>query len=184
MSLDLRLRLRRCEGERRQEFFHRTHLIIERQHWLHGPDMARLVGAETPSWARLRQLISERFDRFWCGHFRTGGAFERLDELEGRRVAIDRLLGERAGEHRLQRRKMGPGQWRHGFDRVHSRSDQSPTPQHLVDDRREAEDIRPTIPARSRQAFRGRVWAANGSRRADMLERPSHTYADDAGAFW
>src|SRR5215813_8817220 len=184
MSLDLRLGLRRREGELRQEFFRRTHLIIKRQQWLHRPNVARLVGAETPSWARLRQLVSERFDRFWRGYFGAGRAFERLDELEGCRVAIDGLLGERAGKHRLQGRKMGPGKWRHGFDRVHSRSDQSPPPQHLVHDRREAEHIRPAIPTRSRQAFRGRVWAANRSRRADMLERPSNTDADDAGTFW
>src|SRR5262249_3306616 len=101
MSLDLRLGLRRREGELRRECFRRTHRIIKRQQWLHRPNVARLVGAETPSWARLRQLVSERFDRFWCGYFGAGCAFERFDELEGRRVSIDRLLGKRAGEHRL-----------------------------------------------------------------------------------
>ena len=142
--------------ERQQQFRHRGHSL------------------------RLHDTKTSRFGR---GCLRADSAFERLDKFRGRRKPVDRLLGKRAGKHRLQCREMCPRERRHRVDRLQSGSNDSPAPQHLVDDRGQAEDVGPMIPGRSLHALGRRVWPANRHGRADPFERSRNPEADDASAF-
>ena len=96
---------------------------------------------------------------------------------------LNGLFGKRAGKNRLQCREMGPRERRHPFDRLHSAADDSPTPQHLVDDRGQAEDVRPMIPGGAIHALRSRIRPADRNGRADPFERSRNPEPDDACAF-
>jgi len=96
---------------------------------------------------------------------------QRFRERQRPVESLDGVVGQRACEHTPQRLKIAPGKISQRAGGLRSGSRYSTAPQHLVHQRREAENIRPAIPGGSGDPLRRCVRPPNGRRDADALER-------------
>ena len=102
---------------------------------------------------------------------------QRFRERQRPLESFDGVVGQRAGEHTPQRLKIAAGKLAQRSSGLRSGSRYSPAPQHLVHQRREAEDIRAAIPGGSGGPFGRGVRSADGRCHADALESARHAEA-------